>query len=51
MSNEKLFVESFTHMSGTNCQLSSLRKELAFQGFKVSEPILMGVGAGLENCT
>ncbi len=47
MSDEKLFVESFTHMSGTNCQLSSLRKVLAFQGFKVSEPMLMGVGAGL----
>ncbi len=47
MSNEKLIIENFTHMSGTNCQLSSLRKVLAFQGFNITEPMLMGIGAGL----
>jgi len=45
--DEVLIVEGFQHMPGKNCQLSSLRKVLAFHGFQLSEEMLLGIASGL----
>jgi len=34
-------------MPGANCQLSSLRKVLAFYGIELSEPMILGLSSGL----
>ncbi|WXG44353.1 MAG: hypothetical protein WED04_10020 [Promethearchaeati archaeon SRVP18_Atabeyarchaeia-1] len=36
---EVISVESFRHFLGTNCQFSSLRKALAYQGWNCSEEV------------
>jgi len=43
----KIIIENFEHMSGSNCQLSSLRKVLAYYGIELSEPMLLGLCSGL----
>ncbi len=43
----KLIIEDFKHMAGANCQLSSLRKVLAYYDVEVSEPMLLGLCSGL----
>ncbi len=43
----KLKIEDFKHMAGANCQLSSLRKVLAYNGIEFSEPMLLGLCSGL----
>lgn len=43
----RLYIEDFKHMSGANCQTSSLRKVLSFYGIELSEPMIVGLGSGL----
>jgi len=43
----KTVIEKFNHMSGKNCQLSSLRKVLAYYDINLSEEMLLGLSSGL----
>lgn len=43
----KLLIENFKHMTGSNCQLSSLRKVLAHYDINISEPMILGLCSGL----
>lgn len=43
----RLEIENFKHMPGANCQLSSLRKVLAYNNIEISEPMLLGLCSGL----
>lgn len=43
----KIIIEDFKHLSGANCQASSLRKVLAYNGIKLSEPMILGLSSGL----
>ncbi|TXT67678.1 MAG: hypothetical protein BAJALOKI1v1_30041 [Promethearchaeota archaeon] len=43
----KIFIDNFEHFSGANCQLSSLRKVLAYYDIHISEPMLLGLCSGL----
>ncbi|MFX1274714.1 MAG: BtrH N-terminal domain-containing protein [Promethearchaeota archaeon] len=43
----RLIIEDFKHISGANCQLSSLRKVLAYYDIELSEPMLLGLCSGL----
>ncbi|MHA1661046.1 MAG: BtrH N-terminal domain-containing protein [Promethearchaeota archaeon] len=42
-----LVIDDFKHMSGANCQLSSLRKVLAYYDIEISEPMILGLCSGL----
>lgn len=42
-----LIIEDFKHMAGSNCQLSSLRKVLAYNNIELSEPMILGLCSGL----
>ncbi len=43
----RIVIDDFKHMSGANCQLSSLRKVLAYYGVEISEPMILGLCSGL----
>ncbi|MFX0100993.1 MAG: BtrH N-terminal domain-containing protein [Candidatus Hodarchaeota archaeon] len=43
----KHVIEDFKHMAGANCQLSSLRKVLAYHDVELSEPMILGLSSGL----
>jgi hypothetical protein len=43
----EIFINNFKHMAGANCQLSSLRKVLAYYDIEISEPMLLGLCSGL----
>lgn len=43
----RLVIDDFKHEPGSNCQLSSLRKVLAYYGIELSEPMLLGLCSGL----
>ncbi|MFX1297502.1 MAG: BtrH N-terminal domain-containing protein [Promethearchaeota archaeon] len=43
----RIMIDDFKHMSGANCQLSSLRKVLAYYDIQISEPMLLGLCSGL----
>ncbi|MFX1374759.1 MAG: BtrH N-terminal domain-containing protein [Promethearchaeota archaeon] len=43
----RIIIDNFKHMAGANCQLSSLRKVLAYYDIEISEPILLGLCSGL----
>lgn len=40
-------IDDFKHMSGANCQMSSLRKVLAYYDIEISEPMIVGLSSGL----
>jgi hypothetical protein len=40
-------IEDFKHLSGANCQTSSLRKVLAYYDIELSEPMILGLCSGL----
>ena len=42
-----IMIEGFKHMAGGNCQLSSLRKVLAYNDIELSEPMILGLCSGL----
>ncbi|MHA2357977.1 MAG: DUF4872 domain-containing protein [Candidatus Heimdallarchaeaceae archaeon] len=44
---QRLFLKDFKHMEGKNCQLSSLRKVLAYYGIDFSEEMIMGIASGI----
>ncbi len=43
----RIVINDFKHMAGSNCQLSSLRKVLAYYGIEISEPMILGLCSGL----
>ncbi len=43
----RIVIEDFKHLTGSNCQLSSLRKVLTYNGIEISEPMLLGLSSGL----
>jgi len=43
----RIIIDDFKHMPGANCQLSSLRKVLAYYDIEISEPMILGVCSGL----
>lgn len=43
----RLIIEDFKHIPGANCQLSSLRKVLAYYDIHLSEPMILGLCSGL----
>ncbi|MFW9942670.1 MAG: BtrH N-terminal domain-containing protein [Candidatus Thorarchaeota archaeon] len=43
----KIIIDDFKHLAGANCQLSSLRKVLAYYDIDISEPMLLGLCSGL----
>lgn len=43
----RIIIDDFKHMPGANCQLSSLRKVLAYYEVYLSEPMLLGLCSGL----
>jgi hypothetical protein len=43
----RLMIDDFKHMSGENCQMSSLRKVLAYYDIELSEPMIVGLSSGL----
>jgi len=43
----RLVTEDFKHNPGANCQLSSLRKVLAYYDIHLSEPMILGLCSGL----
>ncbi|MFX1297772.1 MAG: BtrH N-terminal domain-containing protein [Promethearchaeota archaeon] len=45
--NEILMIKDFNHISGNNCQLSSLRKVLAYHNLELSENMLLGIASGI----
>ncbi|MFX1254042.1 MAG: BtrH N-terminal domain-containing protein [Promethearchaeota archaeon] len=47
ISDEVIKIDNFEHMPGKNCQLSSLRKVLAFHEVELSENMLLGIASGL----
>ena len=46
-SNRRIVIENFKHMNGKNCQVSSMRKTLAFYDIHLSEEMLLGLASGL----
>ncbi|MFX1532815.1 MAG: BtrH N-terminal domain-containing protein [Promethearchaeota archaeon] len=47
ISDEVIIIDNFEHIPGKNCQLSSLRKVLAFHKIELSENMLLGIASGL----
>jgi hypothetical protein len=45
--DEVIIIDNFEHRPGKNCQLSSLRKVLAFHEIELSENMLLGMASGL----
>ncbi|MHA1269903.1 MAG: BtrH N-terminal domain-containing protein [Candidatus Helarchaeota archaeon] len=45
--NDIFMIDNFKHMSGKNCQLSSLQKVLNHYGIEISENLLLGIASGL----
>jgi hypothetical protein len=43
----RIIIDDFKHMAGANCQLSSLRKVLAYYDIEISEPMILGLCSGL----
>ena len=43
----RIVIDDFKHMAGANCQLSSLRKVLAYYDIEISEPMILGLCSGL----
>ncbi|MFX1258210.1 MAG: BtrH N-terminal domain-containing protein [Promethearchaeota archaeon] len=43
----RLVIDDFKHMPGENCQMSSLRKVLAYYDIELSEPMIVGLSSGL----
>ncbi|MFX1357675.1 MAG: BtrH N-terminal domain-containing protein [Promethearchaeota archaeon] len=43
----RIIIDGFRHMPGANCQLSSLRKVLAYYDIEISEPMILGLCSGL----
>jgi hypothetical protein len=43
----RIVIDDFKHMAGANCQLSSLRKVLAYYNIEISEPMILGLCSGL----
>ena len=43
----RICFDDFMHMPGSNCQLSSLRKVLAYNEIEFSEPMILGLCSGL----
>jgi hypothetical protein len=47
VTGEVVELRNFMHMPGYNCQLSSLRKTLAYHGWEYSEEMLLGLASAL----
>jgi len=47
VTSDVLKLENFKHMTGHNCQFSSLRKTLAYHGWDYSEDMLLGLASAL----
>jgi hypothetical protein len=47
VTGEVIELRNFTHMPGYNCQLSSLRKTLAYYHWEYSEEMLLGLASAL----
>ncbi|MFX0058189.1 MAG: BtrH N-terminal domain-containing protein [Candidatus Hodarchaeota archaeon] len=43
----RILIDDFKHIAGANCQLSSLRKVLAYYNIEISEPMILGLCSGL----
>jgi len=43
----RIVIDDFKHKPGANCQLSSLRKVLAYYNIEISEPMILGLCSGL----
>ncbi len=43
----RIVIDDFKHKAGANCQLSSLRKVLAYYDIEISEPMILGLCSGL----
>lgn len=43
----RIVIDDFKHNAGANCQLSSLRKVLAYYNIEISEPMILGLCSGL----
>ncbi len=43
----RLVIDDFKHIPGENCQMSSLRKVLAYYNLELSEPMIVGLSSGL----
>ncbi|MFW9998569.1 MAG: BtrH N-terminal domain-containing protein [Candidatus Hodarchaeota archaeon] len=43
----RIVIDDFKHMAGANCQMSSLRKVLAYYDIELSEPMIVGLSSGL----
>ena len=37
----RIVIDDFKHIAGANCQLSSLRKVLAYYNIEISEPMIL----------
>jgi len=44
----RLVIDDFKHMAGANCQLSSLKKVLAYYDIEISEPMVLGLCSSLD---
>lgn len=47
INTREIVIEKFSHLAGKNCQLSSLRKVLAYYDINLSEEMLLGLSSGL----
>ncbi len=45
--SKRIIIETFRHMEGKNCQVSSMRKTLAYYDIDLSEEMLLGLASGL----
>lgn len=43
----RIVIDDFKHIAGANCQLSSLRKVLAYYNIDISEPMILGLCSGM----
>ena len=43
----RIVIDDVKHKAGANCQLSSLRKVLAYYDIEISEPMILGLYSGL----
>ena len=43
----RIVIDDIKHKAGANCQLSSLRKVLAYYDIEISEPMILGLCSGL----
>ncbi len=43
-----MIIEKFTHYPGVHCESTAIRDLLAFEGLHFSEPMIFGLGSGLN---